>query len=265
MKPEIRTEYDGFHYVGDGKYRRSATKDDYENVSDNPWKGSITSESDCAELCKGHPNCVAFSWEQGDLDCNLQINGPYTTHGDRTGKSSADCYKGKAKSTCTKKYNKKWPHCENIKCVNSDLASMKSSCENDKNCNGFSYNVHGGCLKKNCKNDGNNGMGRGSHDYYECQKGMIEEEFADYFSDTWTEEELTNLFSDSLEYFKGGMSKAKNWSSKMATDVKNWGSEAKSNVYNKVRNFFTSAKTPTEELIEDSAETMRNIVKDLVN
>jgi len=74
-------------------------------------------------------------------------------------------------TACTKKYTKKWPHCENIDCgVYTDFASMESACADDENCNGFSYNGVWGCLKKNCGNDGNNGMGSGTHDYYECRR-----------------------------------------------------------------------------------------------
>lgn len=49
---------------------------------------------------------------------------------------------------------------------------MKQLCAKDKRCNGFSWtrgstSYGWGCLKKNCKNNGKNGFGRGSHGYYE--------------------------------------------------------------------------------------------------
>jgi len=83
------------------------------------------------------------------------------------------------------KYKKRWPHCQNIKCLTGSLEHFKSQCLNYGHCNGFSFtrirnhkytgSTRGnGCLKQKCVNDGNRGFGHGSHGYWiKMHKSLI--------------------------------------------------------------------------------------------
>jgi len=73
-----------------------------------------------------------------------------------------------------KKYTRKWPNCENIECADpSTNDNMKSMCDQYANCSGFSFStgvengIGNGCLKKCGNNEGSNGYGSGTHDYWE--------------------------------------------------------------------------------------------------
>jgi len=69
-----------------------------------------------------------------------------------------------------KKYNKKWPHCSNLKCFNlSPRQALEKECAKRNDCTGFSF-VNGqstghGCLKK-CGGNEFGGYGAGGYDYW---------------------------------------------------------------------------------------------------
>lgn len=75
---------------------------------------------------------------------------------------------------CSKKYSKRWPHCDNIMCMSGTLSQFREECV-DK-CDGFSFTAGStgrgsGCLKYDCagSDEGRKGYGETSHDYWECE------------------------------------------------------------------------------------------------
>lgn len=67
------------------------------------------------------------------------------------------------------KYNKKWPHCTNLKCMTNSRDEFEAACDRYSECTGFSFTTGAtsgyGCLKK-CGNQEFGGYGRKTYDYW---------------------------------------------------------------------------------------------------
>jgi hypothetical protein len=74
----------------------------------------------------------------------------------------------------TKKYEKRWPNCENLQCFsNVKLQDAKATCLSHAACDGFAissgiseHDLGNGCFKTSCGHDGTHGYEAGGDDYW---------------------------------------------------------------------------------------------------
>jgi len=146
----------------------------------------------CQNVCANDKHCK-FSY----YGRNMERGGRgqcWNTHGSD---SNQRPYGGKNRGGITwrnKKYTPKpqmspfhlrwysrWPHCNNITCMDGTLLDLKKKCSENANCDGFSWskgrnnnnNRGSGCLKKYCKSsqEGRRGFGYGSHGFWSKGNG----------------------------------------------------------------------------------------------